>query len=95
MANLTPPRLQTRAPLVTDDSTAGVWLGMVWIDTVAKKAYVAVSIAVGAAVWTALGAALFTVYTTTSGLSYDSVTLLNTTTTPAFDRTSNGTIGGP
>lgn len=93
MANLTPPRLQTRAPTVTDDSTTGVRLGMVWINTVTNTAYIATKITVGAAVWATVGAALLAY--TTSIYPYDTVTLLNTTTTPSFSVTSTGVIGGP
>jgi hypothetical protein len=56
MANLTPPRLQTRAPLATDDSSTGAWLGMVWINTLTNIAYIATKVTLGAAVWATLGA---------------------------------------
>lgn len=92
MANLTPPRLQTRAPLATDDSSAGCWLGMVWIDTVASKAYMAVSVAVGAAVWAAVGAAAVVIY---SQQPYDFSYGLNELSNPALVSSSTGTIGGP
>lgn len=92
MANLTPPRIQTRAPGVTDDSTAGCWRGLVWIDTTANRAYLAVSVAVGAAVWAALGASLTTIFT--SG-QYDSAFVLNLLSNPVLAVSSNGTIGGP
>lgn len=93
MSSLTPPRLQTRAPGVTDDSAAGVWLGMVWINTVTNTAYIATKITIGAAVWATVGASLLAI--TTSIFPYGTVTLLNTTTTPALTVASSGVIGGP
>jgi small basic protein len=92
MANLTPPRLQTRAPLVTDDSTQGAWRGLVWIDTVANKAYIAVSVAVGAAVWTVMGAATLVL---ASSKPYDSSFVLSEISNPVLVTSSNGVIGGP
>ncbi len=93
MANLTPPRLQTRAPTVTDDSSAGIRLGMVWINTVTNTAYIATKITIGAAVWATVGAGLLAI--TTSIYPYDTVALLNTTTTPSLTVASSGVIGGP
>lgn len=92
MANLTPPRLQTRAPGLTDDSSTGCWRGLVWIDTVANRAYLAVSVAAGTAVWTALGASLTTIV---SSGQYDSGFALSLTSDPVCAVSSNGTIGGP
>lgn len=92
MANLTPPRLQTRAPTVTDDSSTGAWQGMVWIDTVLNQAYMAVSVAVGAAVWAAIGAATLVL---ASSKPYDSAFGLSLLTDPVLAVSSNGTIGGP
>ena len=92
MANLTPPRLPTRAPTVTDDSSTGAWRGMVWIDTVLNQAYIAVSVAVGAAVWAVLGAATLVI---ASSKPYDSAFGLSLLTDPVLAVSSNGTIGGP
>jgi hypothetical protein len=69
----TPPVQKTAAPTTSDDSTRGYSVGMMWVDTVGKKAYVLVSAAVGAAVWTAVGAAM----SFTSAGPYDSVSVLS------------------
>ena len=92
MANLTPPRLQTRAPNVTDDSSTGAWRGMIWIDTALNQAYIAVSVAVGAAVWTVMGAASLLIV---SSKPYDNAAVLSLLTDPVLAVSSNGTIGGP
>jgi hypothetical protein len=92
MSSLTPPRLQTRAPGLTDDSSTGCWRGLVWIDTTANRAYLAVSVAVGSAVWAALGASLTTIFV--SG-QYDSAFALSLLSNPVCAVSSNGTIGGP
>ena len=44
-------QLSTRAPTPADDRSRGFTVGMRWIDTVAMLEYVAVSVNVGAAVW--------------------------------------------
>ena len=45
-------------PTVADDSSAGYTTNDTWVDTVTNLAYMCVDAAVGAAVWTLLGAAL-------------------------------------
>jgi hypothetical protein len=41
----------TAAPAVTDDSGDGYGVGSIWVDVTADKAYIAVDVSVGAAVW--------------------------------------------
>jgi hypothetical protein len=41
----------TAAPAVTDDSGDGYAVGSIWVDVTADKAYIAVDVTVGAAVW--------------------------------------------
>lgn len=52
-AGSAPPIVMARAPIATDDSDAGYFIGQHWIDTSVApvQAYVATDVTVGAAVW--------------------------------------------
>ncbi len=43
--------VETRAPTVTDDLSASIPLGIIWVNSLTQQAYVCVSNAVAAAVW--------------------------------------------
>lgn len=58
MSARSPVLLRTTPPTVTDDASTGVYAGLQWLDTVTRRLYACSSAAVGAAVWTAVGAAL-------------------------------------
>lgn len=52
----------TVAPAVTDDSGDGYAVGSIWVDVTGDKAYIAVDVSVGAAVWNPFEGAGSTIY---------------------------------
>lgn len=69
---------RTTAPTITTDSSVGAFVGLIWLNTVTRQAYVCYSAAVGAAVWGAMAGGLFGFATTQ--YPYDTVVTLNMTT---------------
>ena len=93
MSYTSPPPIQrTVSPTATDDSNSGYRIGVMWVNTVTNQAYLAVSVAVGAAVWQLLVASLFVV---TTIFPYDAAFILDNDSTPTLQTTGTGVLGGP
>lgn len=100
------PHLAAVPPTVNDDASLGFRTGSLWVDRVARRAYVLVDSAVGAALWNALGLAnlpIGSVYWELNAVATPIITqstwtriapVAGTLATPAkgFDRPANGRL---
>lgn len=56
-----PPITRAGPPTTSDDTTKGCYVGGVYVDTTARVAYICVSAAIGAAIWTVVAASMLAV----------------------------------